>query len=304
MVLLVAEPIDPEVMLWLAARHPVRQAPELARDVRALRAALRTVHGAILPAAVALDAELLAQAPLLQVVGRIGGGIDNIDLEACGRAGVEVVRQDEASARAEAEFMIGALLQMLRRVPVVSSDGLLVGRELAGSTVGLIGLSPAAQPLARLLFSFGAHAVGYDPALHANDPLWGQSQIEAVGLRELMAQSDAVCVLLGYFSRYHGLLGERYLAMCRPNQVLVSISPVGLFDEAALADVLGTGRMAAAWFDSMDPQWMAPGRPLQQVDNLQITPRLAGITREARVRAAWEVARRMDALMAPHGTRA
>ena len=74
-----------------------------------------------------------------------------------------------ASAAAEAEFMVGALLQMLRRVPVLSAEGLLVGRELGGATVGLIGMTPAARPLAQLLGAFGSRVVGYDPAVHASD---------------------------------------------------------------------------------------------------------------------------------------
>ena len=296
---LIVEPLDPEVMQWLVARHAVRYAPDLARDLAALRLALPNARALIIPPTVALDAETLAQAPMLRAVGRLSAGAENIDFEACARAGAEVVRPGDATALAEAEFMIGALLQMLRRVPVVNAEGLLVGRELGGSTVGLIGMMPAAQPLAGLLTAFGVHVVGYDPALHANDPLWANWLVEPMGLRELMEQCDAVCVTLSFFTRYQGLLGERYLSFCKPNQVLVSLSSTGLFDELALAHVLGSGRMAAAWFDSMEPGLLAPGRPLHQIDTLQVTPRLAGTTRESRVRAAWEVARRIDALLAP-----
>ena len=303
MVILIVEPLDPEVMQWLVARHPVRYAPDLARDPLALRQALRHVRALIIPPTVAVDAEALAQAPLLQAVGRLSGGAENIDAQACARAGVEVVRPGDATAQAECEFMIGALLQMLRRVPVVNAEGLLVGRELGGATVGLVGLSPAAQPLAQLLQAFGARVLGYDPAVHANDPLWARWEVEPLPLRELMEASDGVCVMLGHYTRYQGLLGERYLSFCKPNQVLVSIAPTSLFDEAALADVLGTGRMAAAWFDSMDPGLMAPGRPLQQLDTLQVTPRVASTTRESRVRAAWDVARQIDALLGPESRR-
>lgn len=292
--ILVVEPIDPEVMQWLVARHPVRYAPDLARDPRALRQALPQVRALIIPPPVAVDAEALAEAPLLKAVGRLSAGVENIDAEACARAGVDVIRPGDATAQAEAEFMIGALLQMLRRVPVVNAEGLLVGRELGGTTVGLIGMAPAAEPLARLLEAFGAHVIGYDPTLHANDPAWHALRVEPVSLRELMEESDCVAVMLSYFSRYHRLLGERYLAFCKPNQVLVSLAPSSLFDEATLADVLGTGRMAAAWFDSMEPQMLEPGRALHQIDTLQVTPRVASTTRESRVRAAWDVAKRID----------
>ena len=298
---LIIEPLDPEVMNWLVARHSVRYAPDLASDPRGLRKALYNVRSMIIPPAVALDGEALAHAPLLRAVGRISGGAENIDLDACNRAGVEVVRPTNACAAAEAEFAIGALLQMMRRVPVVNAEGLLVGRELGRATIGLVGMTPAARPLAQLLGAFGSRVIGYDPAVHSSDPLWARWKVEPAGLRELMEQSEGVCVLLNYFTRYHGLLGERFLPFCRPNQVLVSLAPSGLFDEVALAEVLGSGRMAAAWFDSMDPGMMEAGRPLNEVDNLQVTPGVASTTRESRIRSAWGVARRIDEVLRQPG---
>ena len=91
----------------------------------------------IIPPSVTLDAKALHYAPVLRVVGRVSSGVENIDIDACARAGVEVVRSVTATAQAEAEFMIGALLSLLRRVPVVGSDGLQVGRELSACTVGM-----------------------------------------------------------------------------------------------------------------------------------------------------------------------
>jgi phosphoglycerate dehydrogenase-like enzyme len=133
--------------------------------------------------------------------------------------------------------------------------------------------------------------------VHASDGVWARWRVEPLALRELMEQSDGVCVQLQYFSRYHGLLGERFLPSCKPNQVLVSIAHSSLFDEAVLAEVLGSGRMAAAWFDSLEPGALDPGRPLHDVDTLQVTPRVASTTRESRIRSAWAVARRIDELL-------
>ena len=294
---LIVEPLEPEVMQWLGERHAVRYAPELARDPRALRQALFNIRALIIPPSVALDAQVLHYAPVLRAVGRLSSGAENIDLDACGRAGVEVVRSVTASAVAEAEFMVGALLALLRRVPVVNAEGLLVGRELGGATIGLIGMVPAARSLAQLLAAFGSRVVGYDPSVHASDHVWSRWRVEPLPLREVMEQSDGVCVQLAYFTRYHGLIGERFLPFCKPNQVLVSIAHSSLFDEAALAEVLATGRMAAAWFDSLEPGAMDPGRPLHDIDTLQITPRVASTTRESRIRSAWAVARRIDELL-------
>ena len=294
---LIVEPLEPEVLQWIDARHPVRFAPELEKDPRALRQTLFNVRALIAPPSVGLDAQALHFAPVLRAVGRLSAGAENLDLEACARAGIEVVRPGSASAGAEAEFAIGAMLQLLRRVPVRGNDGLLVGRELAGATVGLVGLPSSARPLAQLLGAFGAQVKGYDPAVHVSDGLWARWKITPLSLRELVEQSDVLCVLLNYFTRYKGLLGERFLPLCKPDQVLVSLGHSSLFDDATLAQVLESGRMSAAWFDSMEPSMLDFGRPLRAVRNLQVTPRVSGTTRESRIRSAWAVVRRIDEIL-------
>lgn len=295
--LLIVEPLEPEVLQWLEVRYRVRVAPQLAREPLALRRAIAPVRAMITPPSVAVDEAVLQAAPLLRAVGRLSAGVENIDMDACARAGVEVVRPSGASAQAEAEFVIGTLLQLLRRVPVVNAEGLLVGRELGSARVGLVGMTPAARPLAQLLGAFGADVVGYDPTMHASDPLWASWGVRPVGLRDLFAQCDGVAVLLSYFSRYRGLIGERFLAGGKPHQVLVSLSLSSVFDEPALAEVLDSGRIAAAWFDSLEPGALDPGRPLHAVENLQVSPRVSSTTLESRQRSAWAVARRIDELL-------
>lgn len=295
--ILIIEPLENEVMQWLAARHSVRYAPELARDPREFRQSLYNVRALMIPSFIALDGAMIHYAPLLRAVGRVSGGAENVDLEACSRAGIEVVRSPTATAQAEAEFMIGAMLSLLRRVPVEGSDGMLVGRELGACTVGMIGMPPAAKAMAQMLSGFGSRMVGYDPSLHASDAVFERWRVAPLGLRELLETSDAVCVQLNYFSRYQGLLGERFLPYCKPNQVMVSISHSGVFNERALADVLISGRISACWLDSLEPGALEEGRPLKGMDTLQVTPRVASTTRESRLRSAWAVARRVDELL-------
>jgi hypothetical protein len=209
--LMIVEPLDPDVVQWLEVRYQVQYAPGMAREPIELRRSLAAARAIIVPPSVAVDEALLRAAPQLRAVGRLSAGAENVDLDACARAGVEVVRPTNASAAAEAEFAIAALLQLLRRVPVVNAEGLLVGRELGAAQVGLVGMTPAARPLAKLLGAFGAQVVGYDPALHAFDPLWAGWGVRALPLRELFEQCDAVCVMLSYFTRYRGLIGDRFL---------------------------------------------------------------------------------------------
>ena len=237
------------------------------------------------------------RAQRLRLVARLAVGTENIDLEACARNGIEVVRPASASAAAEAEFVIASLLAMLRRVPIVNAEGLLVGRELGGCTVGLVGMTPAVQPLAKLLTAFGARVLGYDPSVHISDALWSRHGVEAVGLRELMARSDCVAVLLAFFSRYRGLFGDRLFQGAKANQVLVSLAHSNLFDEQALAQALTQGPLAAAWMDSLEPGALDPERPLSRVATLQVTPRVSSITQGSRMRGAWAVAQRVDELL-------
>ncbi|MEX8495475.1 NAD(P)-dependent oxidoreductase [Sphaerotilus sp.] len=289
--LLVAEPLEAEVLQWLQTRHELHYAPRLTEDRKRFGEALAQARAVILPAQIAVNARVLARAPWLRAIGRIVGGQEHIDLDACGRAGVDVLRSPDASAPAEAEFMLGALLALLRPSPQTPQR--VVGRELAHCTVGLVGMDAGARRLATVLQALGTQVRGYDPALHASDALWDRWGVQPVGLRELFEQSDAVCVQLPLYSRYVGLLGDRILPWCKPGQVLVSMAPIDLFDEAVLADMLNSGRLAAAWLDSVAPGLLAPGQPLHGAAGLRTTPRLAAYTREARLRSAWGVARQL-----------
>jgi phosphoglycerate dehydrogenase-like enzyme len=295
--ILIIDPLEPGVIDWLEARHSVRCSPELAQSPEAFRRGLADVRALIAPPGIVVDHAALVAAPHLTVVAHTGASADHIDADSCARAGVAVVGAPNAAAAAEAEFMIGAMLQLLRRVPVLDSEGQLVGRELGGASVGLIGMTPTMRPLARLLGAFGTRVYGYHPSMHASDPLWARWHIDPLGLRELVEQSDAVCVMLTYYSRFKGLLGERFLPFCKPNQVLVSVTDSNLFEEYALAEALNSGRMAAAWFDSVDPAMLEPGRPLAGLATLQVSPGIARITREARIRSAWTVAHRIHEIL-------
>ena len=295
--LLIIEPLEAEVMQWLESRYFVQFAPGLASDPLQFRKRLHKVRALVVPPAVTIDASVLKDAPLLRAIGRVSAGVEDIDFNACRRAGVEVVRGLAATAQAEAEFMVGALISLLRRVPVAGTDGSLVGRELGGLTVGLIGLAPAAKLMVKMLAAFGSRVIAYDPALHATDRLFSRLNIEPVGLRELLERADAVCVQLSYYSRYQGLLGYRLLPFCKQDQVIVSITHSALFDEVSLAEALRSGRVSAAWLDSVEPGLLDEGRPLHGIENLQATPRVASTTRESRLRSSWAVARRIDEVL-------
>jgi D-3-phosphoglycerate dehydrogenase len=305
--ILLLERLVPEAQAWLEARHQVAYRPELARDLVALRKELYNVQAVVLPRKAVVTREFLDFAPVLRAIARMHIGTDNTDLEACRERGVRVIHAINANVRSDAEYLLACLLVLFRRGIATSLKGerhapATLGRELHGSTIGILGLAPSAHALAILLDTLGARLIGYDPAVHRTASAWERLRIQPVGLQELMAQADAVSVQVLYASRYQGFINDKVLAHCKPGQVWVGISRSLLFDVSALARALTDGRIDAAILDGAESGFASRGSPLHDLDNLYLTPRLGSYTRESRQRASWYVAHRIhEALSAPRG---
>lgn len=296
--ILLLDALVPEAMAWLEARHKVEYRPEFADDMVSLRQAAYKTKGIIFPRQTIVTRDFLDFLPKLKAVGRLHVGTDNTDLEACKERDIKVIHASSANVRSNAEYLLSCLLILYRRGVVSALMGhrhpsAQMGRELSGSTVGILGLAPTAHTLAGMLSGLGVRLIGYDPAVHHTAPIWERLRIKPVTLPELMSQSDAVSVQMLYASRFKGFVNDKLLAACKKNQLWVGISRSELFDEAALAAALTDGRIEACVIDGAEPRFMAENSPLHGVKNLFVTPRLGSHTREARLRSSWYVAHRM-----------
>jgi D-3-phosphoglycerate dehydrogenase len=296
--ILLLERLVPEALAWLEARHSVDCRPELAADPRALRKAVYKAQAVVLPRKVVVTKEFLDFAPLLKAIARMHVGTDNTDLEACRDRKVRVIEATTANVRSNAEYLLASLLLLFRRGIGSSLTGdrhaeIRMGRELNGSTVGILGLAPTGHTLALMLQALGVKLVGYDPAVHHTAPIWSRLQIQPVSLNELIATSDAVSVQVMYASRYQGFINDNVLSHCKPGQIWVSISRSQLFDPHALARALTDGRIESCMLDGAEAGFASKGTPLHELTNLFLTPRLGSHTRESRLRASWYVAHRM-----------
>ena len=303
--ILLLDALVPEAMAWLETRHSVQYRPELADDLVALRKLAYKTRGIVFPRQTVVTCELLDFLPRLKAVGRLHVGTDNIDLEACKERGVKVVHASSANVRSNAEYLLGSLLLLYRR-GVVSAlmgrrhAGVQMGRELHGSTVGILGLGPTAHTLAGILNGLGVRLIGYDPAVHHTAPIWERLHIAPVSLPELISQADAVSVQMLYATRFKGFVNDKLLAACKRGQLWVGISRSALFDQGALAAALCDGRIEACILDGAEANFLAEPSPLKGLRNLFITPRLGSHTREARLRSSWHVAHRLhEAITAP-----
>lgn len=304
MEVLLLDPLVPEALSWLQERHEVAFHPELADDPIALRKVTYKTRAIVLPPHVVVSQAFLDFSPKLQVIARMQISSDNTDLDACARRQVRVVQARSATVRSNAEYLLYGLLMLYRRGMISALLGRAIsqvrmGRELAGSTVGLLGLAPVAHTLAPMLRGLGVRLVGYDPAVHHAAPIWDKLGVEPVPLNALLERSDAVSLQVVYASRFKGWINERVLNHCKPGQLWVGVSRSALFDAEALAQALCDGRIAACLMDGANPSFAAEGSPLHGIPNLHLTPRLGSHTREAKLRASWYVAHRVHETLSP-----
>ena len=297
--ILLLERLVPDALAWLESRHEVSVRPELAADTSALRKAIYKTRALVLPRKMSVTRDFLDFAPMLKAVARMHVGTDNTDLEVCRERKVHVIQAGAATVRSNAEYLLTSLMLLYRRSIATALLGdrtaeARMGRELHGSVIGILGLAPAAHALALMLHGLGAKLIGYDPAVHHSSPVWARLHIQPVTSHELMAHADAVSVQVMYASRYRGFINDNLLAPCKPGQVWVGISRSHLFDQRALARALDDGRIEACMLDGAEAGFAAQDSPLHGLDNLFLTPRLGSYTREARVRASWYVAHRID----------
>lgn len=305
--ILMLQSLEATAMAWLQARHHVAVRPGLAHDDVALLAALESVQALVLPPGVKVDRALLAAAPRLRVVARLGGGTESTDYEACNRRRVRVVNAAGAVARSQAEYFLTGLLLLLRDgmgVRSLQAGALAVGggrgRELDGAAVGLLGITASIHLLAPLLDRLGVQLLGYDPTLHATSELWARLGVRRLPLADMLASADAVICSIPYASRYRGLLSERRLSGCKSGQVWVATTASAVFEALALADALRARQIGAAMLDHCDPELLAPGAALDGLPNLIVTGGAAPDSREAFLRESWFLLDRIhEALQLP-----
>ncbi|WP_295448014.1 hydroxyacid dehydrogenase [uncultured Thiodictyon sp.] len=289
MSIVIAEFMDAAGIDRLRARHAVHYDPALVQDRAALFAALAQARGLIVRNQTRVDAELLAAAPRLSVVGRLGVGLDNIDLERCRARGIAVCSAPGANARSVAEYVIAAALILLRgsfgaSAAVANGDwpraALAGGHEAAGKVLGLIGCGNIGRLTGELATALGFLVWGHDPSPPPAGP------ILAVGLDTLLAGADVVSLHVPLSPATRHLLDAGALARMKPGAVLINTARGGLIDEVALAAALRSGRLAGAALDCFAEEPLPADSPLAGIPNLWLTPHIAGLTAQSNVRVA------------------
>src|ERR1700730_13143702 len=251
-----------------------------------------------------ITAAVLTAGSKLRVVGRAGVGIDNVDVEAATRRGVIVMNAPGGNTISTAEHAFSLLLCAARKIP--QADALLRGGkwdrknlegvELFDKTLGVIGMGRIGSELSRRAIAFGMRVMAFDPYLSATRAR--TLQVELVEeLDDLLAGADFITLHTPLTAQTHHLLDAARLAKTKRGVRVINCARGGLIDEAALADALRSGQVAAAALDVFETEPLPADSPLRDSPNLVLTPHLGASTAEAQESVGIEIAQSIRAAL-------
>ena len=294
----ISEFMDKDIALEVLDKLDVQYDPKLVDDRAALLETLAEARAIIVRNRTQVDSELLDHAPNLKVIGRLGVGLDNIDLEACKARDVVVCPATGANDIAVAEYAITAALVLLRGAWSASDRMIagewprtdLMGREMSGKRLGLIGFGSIARQVAARAVALGMTVSAFDPYLPADDPAW--SDVRAATLADLAADCDVISVHVPLTDETRHLIGVEFIRSMRAGAILINTARGGVVDESALVEALREGRLGGAALDVFESEPLdgESGAAFAGVPNVLLTPHIAGITEEANQRVSFVTA--------------
>jgi (S)-sulfolactate dehydrogenase len=302
MQILISEFMDERAVASLREHHDVRHDPKLVDDPERLRREAASADAIIVRNRTQVRGELLAALTRCKVVGRLGVGLDNIDVEACEARGMRVIPATGANAQSVAEYVIAAALMLLRgayqSTAAVAAgawprNALGNGREIGGKTLGLVGFGSIGQLTARLARGVGMHVIAHDALLAPSDPVFREGGVRATSLDELVAGADVVSLHVPLLDSTRHLFDAARLAAMKQGAILVNSARGGIVDEAALAAALRSGHLGGAAIDVFEREPLAAGSALADCPNLLLTPHVAGVSAESNDRVSSLIARKV-----------
>lgn len=303
--IVISEFMDEQAVARLAARHevlfdaalqkdPARLAIEAAACDTLIVRNLTQVRGDLLTA--------LASSGRCKVVGRLGVGLDNIDVDGCEARGIQVIPATGANAQSVAEYVVTCAMMLLRGAYGATAqvaDGqwprarLSNGREAAGQTLGLIGFGGIGQTTARLALGLGMKVAAFDAMMPAGHAAYAQLGVQHLPLDQLVASCDVVSLHVPLVDSTRGLFNAARIAAMKPGAVLINTSRGHIVDTAALAASLRAGHLGGAALDVFDVEPMPRDEHLAGCPNLILTPHISGVSTQSNERVSFMIAEKV-----------
>ena len=299
--IVISEFMDEDAVASLRTRFDVLYDPKLADDAERLVASLADAPALIVRNRTQVRDALLDAAPRLRVVGRLGVGLDNIDVTACAERGVRVIPATGANADAVAEYVIAALLILLRGAYGATARiaggewprSALTGREAQGRLLGLVGFGDIARRIVPRARALGMRIAACDPLVGEHEVR--RQGVEPMALDALIGAADVVSLHVPLTDTTRTLIDARRIAAMRPDAVLINTARGGIVDEAALIAALRARRLGGAALDVFEDEPPEEPERFAGVPNLLLTPHIAGVTQESNRRVSALISERVAA---------
>jgi D-3-phosphoglycerate dehydrogenase len=267
-----------------------------------LPAALADADALIVRSAVQADAELLAAAPRLRIIGRAGVGVDNIDAVEATKRGVVVMNTPGANAVAVAELTLGLMISMIRSIPRANATmhagkwekKTLQGTELRGKTLGIVGCGRIGLEVARRAKAFGMTLIGYDPFIAP--VIARENSITLVPIDEIFSASDFLSLHVGLTPQTEGLINKHSLAIMKKGIRIVNCARGELIVDEALVAALKSGHVAGAALDVFRAEPLKDS-PYFDIESVLLSPHIAGSTDEAQEAIGLQLANQVRAYL-------
>lgn len=300
--IVITEFMDERAVAQLRAGHDVLYDPMLVDDPVRLHAEAARADALIVRNRTQVRGELLGAMGKARIVGRLGVGLDNIDVAACEARNIKVIPATGANASSVAEYVIGTAMLLLRGAYQASADvvagawprsALGNGREIGGKTLGLVGFGSIGQLSAKLAQGVGMHVIAFDAMLAAGHPAFASSGVRSVTLDELCTRADVVSLHVPLIESTRRLFDARRIASLKRGAVLINSARGGVLDEAAVAAALKSGQLGGAAIDVFENEPLPAGSVFADCPNLLLTPHIAGVSAESNERVSSLIAQRV-----------
>ena len=300
--ILVTEFMDEDAVNLLRKKYEVYYDISLAEDSNSLVNLINKMKALIVRNKTLVTRELIENAPNLTCVGRLGVGLDNIDLNACEEKNITVYPALGANSHSVAEYVICASMLLLRKAYFKKNEMIAgnwprqesSGSEVYGKTLGLIGFGDIAQKTRDLALGLGIKTVAYDPYLDKDSNVWKETK--NLPLDNLLSISDIISLHIPLSKETKNLIDEQKLRLIKNSSVIINAARGGIINENQLAKLLKENKIGGAALDvfNNEPINREYTKKFEGIDNLILTPHIGGVTKESNKRVSEMIAKKID----------
>ena len=274
--ILITEFMNQKQVEQLSALHNVNYEPELYSNNVAIIENSSDVHALIVRNKTKVDMQLINSMKNLKVIGRLGVGLDNIDINHCKEKNVPVIIAEAANAGSVSEYVMMGLLTLFRGIQSSTEDVLKgewdrnkhTGSEINGKTLGIVGVGTIGQIVAKNAKNMGMNVIGNDIEIGDDDPLWSKLNIQCCTFEELVHKSDAITLHVPLTNKTHNLFTEKEFEKMVRGSYIINSSRGGIVNETDLLKYLKNGHLGGAMLDVFENEPLSDSGMFSDVKNL------------------------------------